>query len=386
MEYFFWISLWLVFYAYLGYPLILLFVSKVIRDKKCGERGGCNSAAIYKPRVSLLISVYNEERVIEKKVLNALATDYPPELLEILIVSDGSTDKTNEIVARFADLNVLLIHYEGRIGKTACLNRAVPLASGEIVIFSDANSLYDRTAVHEMVKHFSNCEIGFVTGHTKYQLGGADDVAESIGLYTNIERITKKLESVTGSVVGADGAIFAIRKHLFTPLKEVDINDFVIPLNVVKKGFRGILEERAFCTEYTGKSAGKEFSRQVRITNRTLRALVNNRDILNFRKNGFFAFKVISHKVAKFMVPFFLVSLLASNGALVRDSWGYAGFFACQVLGYALPLFERKLDRVWGLSKLASMAKAFIIANAAIAWGWIKFLMGEMYITWATTR
>ncbi len=358
----------------------------MIREQKNDYWGESTCLDSYKPSVSLLISVYNEERVIEKKVLNALATDYPPELLEIIVVSDGSTDETNRIVGRFADQGVLLFHYEGRIGKTACLNRAVPAASGEIVIFSDANSLYDRRAVHEMAKHFRDSAIGFVTGYTKYQLGGADDVAESIGLYTNIERITKKLESATGSVVGADGAIFAIRKHLFTPLKEVDINDFVIPLKVVKKGFRGILEERAFCTEDTGKSAGKEFSRQVRITNRTLRALVNNRDILNFRKNGFFAFKVISHKVAKFMVPFFLVNLLASNGALVRDSWGYAGFFACQVLGYALPLFERKLDRVWGLRKLASMARTFIIANAAIAWGWIKFLMGEMYITWATTR
>ncbi len=149
MAYLFWFSIFFVLFSYLGYPLILWLLTFYKGDK---IREGYNIL----PKVSLLISVYNEEDVIEEKILNSLELNYPKELLEIVVVSDGSVDRTDLIVANYAVKGVILRSYGGRIGKTACLNRAVPLAEGDIIVFSDANSRYDRNAIRELAEHFSD--------------------------------------------------------------------------------------------------------------------------------------------------------------------------------------------------------------------------------------
>ncbi|HKZ46858.1 MAG TPA: glycosyltransferase family 2 protein, partial [Thermodesulfobacteriota bacterium] len=257
VKFIFWFSVILIFYPYIGYLLIL----KIISFFKSNNSIADNEE--FKPLATLLISAYNEEAVIEDKILNSLDLNYPKELLEIVVISDGSNDKTNELVIKYADKGVVLRHYEGRIGKTACLNRAVPLAKGEIIVFSDANSRYDREAIRELVRSFADKEVGFATGFTRYTTD--EGLIDSISLYSRIEKITKKLESKIASCVGADGAIFAIRKPLYKLLNDYDINDLVIPLNVIKQGYRGRFEDRAFCTEKAVSYRG-EFNRQVRIT------------------------------------------------------------------------------------------------------------------------
>src|SRR5882762_7763235 len=233
----FWVALFAILYSYVGYPAFLWLVSRVGRF----DESSCAGQSGHLPSVTLIISAYNEEKVIGEKIKNALSLDYPRELLEIVIISDGSTDRTGEIVTEFAHQGVVLRHYEGRIGKTACLNRTLPLATGGVIVFSDANSSYGKGALKALLGPFRNNTVGFVTGWTKY--GSGDGAAPySLGLYSRLELITKELESRLGSCIGADGAIFAIRKELYLPLKDYDINDFVIPLSINERGYRGVLQ------------------------------------------------------------------------------------------------------------------------------------------------
>ena len=383
MIYLFWFSIIFVFYAYFGYPLLLLLFTAVNKRKYSEQTGRVDN---FEPKVALLISAYNEEKVIEDKILNSLELNYPKELLEVVVVSDGSSDMTNEIAARYANKGVVLRYFEGRIGKTACLNRVVPLAKDDIIVFSDANSRYDKEAIKELVKHFADKKIGFVTGGTKYVAEEGNGIANSIGLYSKIEQLTKALETKISSPVGADGAIFAIRKSLYQPLKEYDINDLVIPLNIIKQGFRGIYEPEAFCVEKTSKGANGEFNRQVRITNRTIRAIVNNRELLNPFKHGIFSFQLISHKVCKLLVPYFLILLFFTNILLIRGEFLYTAALSGQIVIYLLSWLGYSGYSLNGLSKLINISHTFINVNYAILWGWIKYIQGEKYTTWGTVR
>jgi cellulose synthase/poly-beta-1,6-N-acetylglucosamine synthase-like glycosyltransferase len=380
VTFFFWFSGVFILYSYFGYPLVL----KIISLFKPARRS--MNAPSLERKVTLLISAYNEEAVIEEKILNSLALHYPRSLLEIVVVSDGSTDTTCDIVSRYADRGVKLWHYEGRIGKTACLNQAVRRAEGEVIVFSDANSQYNKEAIRELVKHFADERVGFVTGRTIYVSGDAEKAPGSIGLYSKIEQWTKTLESEIGSCVGADGAIFAIRKALYRPLNGFDINDFVIPLNVVKQGYWGKLENNAFCLEKTAGAPRDEFYRQVRIANRTIRALVNHADLLNPLRFGFLSFEIFSHKVVRLFVPFFMLLLfLTSLGLAVHASF-YLLFFTGQLFFYFAAGLNHSFDGPKGASRLFSIPHTFSLVNLAIAYGWIQYFKGETYVVWAPSQ
>jgi len=383
MEWQFWGSIFFIFYAYLGYPVALWLYSAINKKNNLNY-----SAGEFQPKVSLLISAYNEEGAIEEKVRNSLELNYPRDLLEIVVISDGSDDNTNKIVESYEADNVVLRYYEGRIGKTACLNRTVPLSSGDIIVFSDANSLYDKSSIIELVKNFQNEKVGFVTGHTKYSLAEGSEVLKSIGLYSMIEKITKILESKIGSCVGADGAIFAIRKKLYDALNDYDINDFVIPLNVIKKGYRGILEEKAFCIEGAAKDSSGEFNRQARITNRTIRALFNNLTMFNAMKYGIFSFELISHKLIKYLVPLFLVTIFVANLFLIGEGSFYILSLLAQIVFYFLSLFAFEYSGKYlkYIARIVALARTFTTVNMAIVLGWIQYFSGKTYTTWTTSR
>jgi cellulose synthase/poly-beta-1,6-N-acetylglucosamine synthase-like glycosyltransferase len=334
--------------------------------------------------VTLLISAYNEEESIEAKISNSLDLRYPSELLEIVVVSDGSTDRTDEIVSRYAEQGVVLRRFEGRIGKSACLNQAVQQARGDIVVFSDANSQYGLDAIAAMADHLSDPGIGFVTGHTQYVKTVNGKTVDAVGLYAKIERWTKRYESQISSCVGADGAIFAIRRELFHPLRAEDINDLVIPLHVVRAGFRGTLADAAVCRETLAERYGDEFRRQARIATRTILAVWNNRDLLNPARAGLFAFQVLSHKVAKLLVPFFLIAAAMSNIYLAAKSGFYQAMLVGQVGVYVLALAADSLRSESLPGRIASLARTFLLQNAGVLLGWANFLTGRRYTTWSS--
>jgi len=359
----FWLFSGLFLYTYLGYPVLLASIGLIRENRNVKEP--------ITPGLTLIISAYNEGEIIEKKIQNSLALDYPREKLEIVVVSDASSDKTEEIAKRYKEVGVLTRRVEGRVGKTACLNVVVPEVRGEIVVFSDANSMFPEQAVRKLVQNFADSMVGCVTGYTKYTSQKDGILDGSLSMYSQLERIIKEMESRIGSCVGADGAIFAIRKHLYEPLKGTDINDLVIPLNIVSKGYRTVIERESFCLEETAKDSKGEYDRQVRITNRTLRALFANKQLLDARQFGMFSFELFSHKIMKFLSPFFLIAILATNVILAWRRWHYVVLLLLQGLFYALA--ATKSSRLPAtLAKLASVCRTFMVFNLSIAKGWIR--------------
>lgn len=385
----FWTCAALTVYSYVGYPFLLGFLSIFPIWRRTGKAETFSPSTPERTRlpfVTMLISVYNEEEVIEEKIRNTMALEYPKDLLEVFILSDGSTDRTHEIVRSYAKEGVVLLEYPGRIGKTACLNRTMTNVHGDIVVFSDANSIYPADAVKNIVDGFSDPSVGFVTGYTKYRRGGENEGVRSIGLYSRIEKTTKALESKIGSCVGADGAIFGIRKELYKPLKETDINDLVIPLSIVRQGYRGILKENAHCIERSAGDIAGEYQRQVRITNRSLRAIFSNADLFNPLNGGIFSFFLFSHKLMKFLVPFFLLGWFVSSIGLVNSGSVYTVTFMAQCGFLAIALESRRKGKRIFSPRFFALVSDFMVINMAVMQGWLKYMRNERYTTWSPTR
>jgi len=335
----------------------------------------------YTPKVTIIISAYNEEKDIEEKVNNSLQLDYPLHKLEVIVSSDGSTDQTNNIVAGIHDERLILKKFEGRLGKTACLNKVIPEAKGEIIVFTDANSMFAPEMLKLLVKNFHDFQIGAVSGWTKYF--SPESGEETTSLYALLEKKTKLDESAVSSCVGADGAIFAIRKELYIPLGANDINDFIIPLNVVRKGKRVILDKDIYCVEETTKGTQNIFKRQVRITTRTAWAIRRNIELLNIFKFKSFSLFLLSHKVIRLLTPFILLFTLILNLMILKLSTFYLITLSGQALFWLLGLIGLLgVTRV----RLISICKFFIITFAAQLIGCLRMMAGIEDIMWTPKR
>lgn len=379
-EIIFWLSALAIFYAYAGYPLILWLISFFIKAP-------IKKSALT-PSVSLVISAFNEEMILSKKLENALLLNYPENLLEIAVISDGSTDKTNKIIHHFAEQsdNIVPCIAPTNKGKTACLNDFVPQLKGEIIIFSDANSFYGKNLMRQIVRPFADPDVGLVTGSTRYIAPPEAESPSGAGLYSRLERLTKSLETKTGSCVGADGAVFAIRKSLFSPLQADDINDLVIPFHIVSKGYRGILEPSVFCAEEAAGKTG-ELERQIRITTRTLRAILNHKHLLNPFEYPLFSFKLFSHKLMKYLVPFFMLALLTTNALLAFEGGtSYRIVLVLQGLFYACALIGFFQKPEVQKARMLRVCSIFLTVNIAYLVGWFKYLAGERYTAWKPQR
>ncbi len=373
-EVLFWVSGFMVLYPYFIYPVVL-YVAALFHKQS-------ESSDTLKPakKVTLIISAYNEEGAIEEKLINSLRLDYPKELLEIMVVSDGSTDSTDGIVRSFAAKGVVLKRFD-RIGKSACLNLAVPQAKGDIIVFTDANSMLDQSSIKFLASHFADPSVGFVTGGTRYV---SEEGGEGAGFYNRIEQLIKGLESRISSCVGADGALFAIRKGLYTPLSDTDINDLVIPFNIIRQGYRGLYDRRAFTTERTAGSHSAEFNRQVRITARTIRALFKHSYLLNPFRFGLFSFMVFSHKVLRLVSPLLMICAFVSNALLVVPSHFYSAVFAVQALFYLLAgAGSIAPSAPW---RVFSIPFSFLSYNLAVVKGWLNYFKGNTFVTWQPVR
>jgi len=368
----------LLLYVFAGYPVILSIFAKLFPRKHFTD----NKVL---PSVTLIISAHNEEAVIEQKLLNSLALDYPEEILSIIVVSDASTDRTDDIVLSFQNRRVKLIRPEGHHGKTAGLNLAMSGISSQIVVFSDANAIYDAAAVRNLVRHFADAQVGYVVGHARYQDVSESSAGKSEGAYWDLEIRLKQWESEFSSVVGGDGAIYAIRSELYEPLQESDINDFINPLQIIAKGYRGIFDPDAWCTEKPAGAFQREFSRKVRIANRSFNGILRVPEACNPFKVGWFSWQVISHKLLRWFLPMILavqfVAALASSPDLVAVVCiaSYGVLSAAALIG-------------WGQSRsttsyaLFYLPYYFALMNLALAMGVIIRLKGRVITVWSTAR
>jgi cellulose synthase/poly-beta-1,6-N-acetylglucosamine synthase-like glycosyltransferase len=268
-----------------------------------------------------------------------------------------------------------------RLGKTECLNRVVPQAKGDIVLFTDANAIFPPDLLLHVAANFTDPEVGLVTGWTRYVKPGGGE--ELTGLYAKLERDTKCWESKIASCVGADGAVFAIRKGLYQPLGADDINDFIIPLNVVGQGRRVVLDPAVFCREEAADSDQKAFRRQVRITTRTLWALRRKREFLSFRRHGFFAFFLLSHKVLRLLAPIFFLLAFLLNIALLRSEL----IFSIPLAGFVFFFVLGTLNAI-GLTKtrVAAVCKFLLLTFGAQLMGWARMAVGVHDKIWTPQR
>ena len=375
----FWVSILLLFYIYVGYPLLV----RLLGMRRPRE---VQKSADHEPAVTILIAAFNEAKSIGQTVRNKLELDYPCEKLEIIVVSDCSEDGTDAIVRSFPETNVRLIRQEQRGGKTAALNAAVPQAKGEILVFSDANSLYAPDALKKLTANFSDETVGYVTGQMVYVNPGQSGNGEGCGNYMRYENTLRTLETKIGSVVGVDGGIDAVRKSLFRPMNPDQLPDFVLPLKVVEQGYRVVYEPEAILQEPALDKTADEYRMRVRVTLRALWALFDMRRLLFFPKNPLFSLQLWSHKVLRYFAFVFLIGAFFSNWAMIGDSFFYQMTFSCQIGAYLGALISPPLERNGWRFKLLESSHYFAVINMAAAHAFGKFLMRKKQVVWTPRK
>ncbi len=391
VELVFFLSLIAVWYVYAGYPLIVLIIS-MFRNRPVNK-------AAFEPSVSILIAAYNEADCIGATIENKFQMDYPKEKLEIIVVSDGSTDGTDDIIRQYESRGVKLLRQEPRAGKTAALNLAVGQARGEVLVFSDANSSYSPYALRHLVENFNDQQVGYVTGKMIYTNPDGSPVGDGCTAYMKYENILRALEAGLGSVVGVDGGIDAVRRGLYRPMNPDQLPDFVLPLKVVEQGFRVVYEPRALLKEQALNRADDEYRMRVRVSLRALWALWDMRRLLGFTPSLFFSrsapshlrafttsflysWQLWSHKVLRYLCFVFLILAFLANLALWHRGWFYKASLLAQTAAYLAALASPLLDTPRGGSKLFHLARYFAILNAASAHAFVKFLCGRKQVMW----
>ena len=362
MEPLFWILLGLIFYTYLGYPLLLWIKSIFVRRPVLR---GCIENY---PRVSVVIAARNEEKNIERRVRNMMNQDYPKEKLEVIIVSDGSVDATDDIVKTITDeterwtKGFLKIHsHNPSFGKPFCINTGVAIATGDIIVFADCRQRFADNAIKELVKNFGDQKVGCVSGELVFVETPGSSIQPEMGAYWRFEKWLRKLESATGSVPGATGAIYAVRKRLFRPLPvQTLLDDVLVPMHICMQGYRTIFDSKAIAYDMVSKTMDFEKKRKIRTLAGNWQLLILEPALLNPLKNPLWI-RFMSHKIFRLLVPYCLIALLFVALSL-RDVYsflflvGVALFFLIS----ALPPLEGRFRII---SKFTRVFRSIVFLN-----------------------
>ncbi|HZR66122.1 MAG TPA: glycosyltransferase family 2 protein [Terriglobales bacterium] len=326
----------LVVYPYFLYPVVLFLaysVTQAWRDLKylraTRDRRTETPSPGEMPGVSIIIPAYNEEKVLTQKIENLRELDFPRQRVQVIFVSDGSSDGTNEILQASAGGNFECLLLSERKGKANALNQAVMRAKNEILVFCDASTLFERDAINKLVRHFADPDVGAVCGAVRYHAGS--DAQQTEGAYWKYESALRLMEARLGAILNASGAIYALRRECFSPVPQnTIIEDFVIPIRARRLGFSVLYDPEAVAIEFPASTVSGEFTRRVRLAVGSFRAL---KDVVRVPLRGFTPFALISHKLLRWLVPFFALSLLASNVVLARAPF-YRAALATQILFY----------------------------------------------------
>lgn len=374
----FWTCVTLLTYVYVGYPLLVFFASRLF-PRQVGS-------AEIQPKVTVLITAFNEEAAIRQKLENTLAIDYPAEKLEILVASDGSTDGTDEIVREFATRGVRLFRQEGRVGKTTTQNNAVQQATGEIVLFSDATTVYGKDVLSHVLPPFADETVGCVAGRLVYIDNESTNVGKGAQNYWSYETFLKNAESRACSLIGASGCLYAVRRAAYEPMYAEACSDFLICTILYRKNLRSVFAPDAVCYEYTNRNAADELRMRVRVISQTFTDLWRNRDMLNPFRSGFYSVELVSHKLLRYAIPLVLAMLFIANILLAAASPFYLAALVMQVSFYVLSFTGWLVERSGRSSGFLAMPLYFTLANFASAIGFYKFLRGERYARWEPIR
>jgi cellulose synthase/poly-beta-1,6-N-acetylglucosamine synthase-like glycosyltransferase len=361
-------------YPVAGYPLILSIVA-CLRPRPI-------RLCEFTPKVSILIPAYNEAQCIADTIQNKLDQDYPADRLEIIVVSDASNDSTDDVVSRYAGRGVKLLRRSIHEGKAAALNAAVRHASGEIVVFSDANSEFAPDTVRRLMEDFCDASVGYVTGSLEYMHGGGTSGRGS-GAYMRYENWLRRIETRVGSVIGVNGGVDAMRRHLYRADVAPDqITDLVLPLRVIASGYRVVYDERARSREHANEELSSEFRMRVRVALRALRGLVYVHEAVNVFRAPLPAFCILSHKVLRYLSFAFLLGALIVNGLLAVRETFYGALFFGQAVFYALALVGLSNNLPAAFRRLTALPTYFLVSNVAFGVAAVRFARGDVVATW----
>ena len=363
----------LIVYHYALYPLAAIVLARLIPRRHTIDDG-------FRPRVSLVIAAYNEEKVIREKIENSLVLDYPRDKLEIIVVSDGSSDATHAIASAYADRGVVALHTPERRGKTAALNRGVNRAQGEIVVFSDANNDFSPNALLALVRHFADPSIGGVSGLKQIKAAAGRESTTGDSLYWRYESALKLAESRLGSITGGDGEIFAVRRALYSPLDERIINDdAAITFAIVGQGRRVLYDLDARSYEYASKNIVDDFFVKVRMVAGGFQtvSLFWRRILL---PTTWFDFAFLSHKLLRWLIPELLVLVFVSAWVLSAQPF-FRAMLILQVAFYALALYGWT-RRQAPMSNVVYIPYYFATMNVAAAFGLYRFIARSQSTAW----
>lgn len=388
MQLIFWLSLFIVFYTFLGYGFLLSLLVKIKRKRK----GKTIPPVIIEntlPSCSLIIAAFNEESCIRQKIANTLSLIYPREKLTIIFITDGSNDSTPDIVAEYPE--ICHLHLPQRNGKIAAVHRAMAQVHTEVVVFTDANTLLNKHALVNICRHYADPNVGAVAGEKRIQINQeADASSAGEGFYWKYESTLKRWDSELYSVVGAAGELFSVRKDLYKPVKSNAIlDDFMISMLIAKEGYRIIYEPHAFAIETASENVTEELKRKIRIAAGGIQSIVWLSALLNIFKYKTLSFQYISHRVLRWTItPFLLILSLFINILLVYKNQGtvYEVFLSIQVIFYSMAIlgliFEKRKMRI----KALFIPYYFCVMNYAVLAGIIRYINKSQSAIWEKAK
>jgi cellulose synthase/poly-beta-1,6-N-acetylglucosamine synthase-like glycosyltransferase len=370
LELAFWSSLILPFYAYLGYPLLLWLIS-LFEDKPVKKFD-------VTPTVSCIITAYNEENGIQEKIENTLRQDYPRENLEIIVASDCSTDKTDEIVKGYQSQGVVLVRALERKGKENAQKHAVEISSGDILTFSDVATILPPNAIANIVKNFNDPTVGCVSSVDQFI--DRDGIISGEGAYVRYEMLLRSLETKVNTLVGLSGSFFAARREVCQNWAVGLQSDFITLLNAVKMGLRGVSDPDSIGYYKNIADEKKEFERKVRTVLRGITVLMKSLPMLNPFRYSLFSWQLFSHKICRWLVPFAMLLAFISNLFLIFRSPLYTVFLIVQ-----LAMYMMALAGIWR-KDLLKIPTFLVVANLSILNAWYRYFKGERVMSWESSE
>lgn len=384
MEIIFWISLFIIVYTYLGYGFILYLMLLIRRILK-GKRPEIYFNSENLPNCTLLIAAYNEEKFISEKIRNTLALEYPEGKLELIFITDGSTDKTPDILKEYSQIK--LLHQKERKGKVAAMHRAMEHVKTEIIIFTDANTLLNKDALINISRHYADEKVGAIAGEKRVHYDEkADAGAAGEGFYWKYESLLKKWDSELYSTIGAAGELFSVRSNLYSPVSyDTILDDFMISMLIAEKGYRIAYEPEAFALETASENISEELKRKVRIAAGGLQSIVRLKALLNIFRYGLLSFQYISHRVLRWTItPFLLILILVLNGLILFQSKEiiYPILLSGQIIFYVLAYSGSILEKRELRLKIFFIPYYFCVMNYAVIWGIKRYLWKQQSAVW----
>ena len=371
----FWMSIFLVFYTYFGYLLLLFSITLFKRSK-------INKEDII-PSVTIIIPVYNQGKIIEDKIKDCLRLNYPQDKLEIIISSDGSTDDTDDVVQKCSHQGVKLIKLKQRKGKHYAQDEALKIAQGEIIVFTDVGISFGSDSLKWLVRNFGDPKVACVSSVDEVVTNKARSSRED--LYIRYDMLLRKLESRIGASTGMSGSFYAVRKEFCHPFYPSMSNDFYIPLRTVMQGYKAILDPQVKGYYSTSGDPLDEFKRKTRTIVHGIEVLSKFKAVLNPFKYGFYSIQIISHKLLRWLVPYFLTIIFITNILIVSKGYIYLVFFVAQLCFYLIALavhFRPELNN----NPVSKISYFFTLTNISILVSWYKYWTGERFLRWEPTK